>query len=103
MTAEIKIIQIFSGMTKILVGLGIKNVDAVEVVNLDESGQICNNLPDYPFENAAATGQLIRGSIPMICGGVTETKAYYDHCECFALINGIWEEVCPLKSSKFQR
>ena len=66
----------------------------MEVINLDDSGQICSLLPDYPIENAAATGQLINGSVPIICGGVTQTDELINHCECFALINGEWTEVC---------
>ena len=86
-----------TGMTKLLVGLGNKNVDSVEVVNLDGTDQICSFLPDYPIKNAAATGQLINGSVPMICGGVTETAKFYNHCECYALVDGDWTEVFHVK------
>ena len=65
----------------------------MEVINLEDSDQICSFLPDYPFKNVGATGQLINGSFPMICGGVTLTDELINHCECFALINGEWTEV----------
>ena len=83
----------FTVLTKLVVGLGTYNLDNVEVVNLDEPGQICAELQTYPFEVQAATGQLINGLIPMICGGVTETKEFYNRCECFGLVNGSWAEV----------
>ena len=85
---------IFVGLTKLLVGLGGTDLDSVEVVNLDGTGQICSNLPDYPIKNSGAVGHLINGSVPMICGGVTGGENFYNHCECYALVDGSWIEVC---------
>jgi len=80
-------------LTKLLVGLGSMNSRLVEVVNLDGSGNVCRDLPRYPLENYAATGQLINGTVPMICGGVKSTAKLYNYCDCYALIDGAWVEV----------
>ena len=83
-----------SGMTKLLVGLGVTDLDSVEVVNLE--GQYCQDLPNYPIKVAGSTGQLLNGSVPMICGGVTEGVRFINRCRCYALVDQKWVEVSQI-------
>ena len=81
-------------LTKLLVGLGRKNLDSFEVANLEGTSMVCDDPPSYPLQGAGATGQLINGKVPMVCGGVTELdREYVNHCECHSLIDGVWKEV----------
>ena len=79
----------FAEMTKLLVATG--NADAakyiVEIVNLDEENPdlICENLQNLPVEVPfGASGQLLFGKIPIICGG------WGNECNCQAFQNGSW-------------
>jgi hypothetical protein len=87
----------FTDMTKLLVATG-GNV-SVEVINLDDSSSnfTCENLPDYPFDNSfGGTGQLFQ-MIPIICGGRD-----VDHCGCYSLENGNWDQVTSIPKCEFR-
>ncbi len=45
---------------------------------------VCDDLPDLPFGAEAATGQLIAGEAPVICGG------HPNLCGCQVFKNGFW-------------
>ena len=84
--------SIHSVLTKLLVGLDESHKELFEVVNLDGTSQTCDDPPNYPLQVTGATGQLFQGSVPIICGGVTETK-FTDYCQCHTFIGGAWVEV----------
>jgi hypothetical protein len=80
----------FAELTKLLVATG--NADdaakySVEIVNLDEENPDlkCDNFQNLPIEVPfGATGQLLFGRIPIICGG------WGNECNCQAFQNGSW-------------
>ena len=90
-------------MTKLLVatGRGPNGVSkrSVEVVNLDQSrpNMTCENLPDFPLQLETATGQLFRGTTPILCGG--SNGVLYKNC--FALENGNWNPIASLSEGKY--
>jgi len=74
------------GFSKLLVATGRKGtLTSVEVLNLEDPAQTCENLPDLPSGLKGPTGQLFNKTTPIICGGV-ELEASKDLCECFAFV-----------------
>ena len=84
-------------MTKLMVASGFSQ-KSVEVVNLDYTNPdlICNNIPDLPFVLYGATGQLYKGSTPIICGGFVSLF----QCECHQFLNGAWSPISSLNECK---
>ena len=75
---------------------GRPNSKAVEVVNLDKSilNLTCSDLAQTLFKFYGSTGQLLRESTPIICGGSDSLSV--SHCECEALQNGSWNQIASL-------
>ena len=86
-------------MSKLLVGTGAYNLKSVEIVNLDQSTSdiFCENLPDLPIDLFGASGFLLRGSVPIICGGSYEGKV---QCDCHAYENGVWNTISSLNECR---
>jgi hypothetical protein len=54
-----------------LVGLGVSNdglTNDLEVIDLDDSGNFCENLEPFPAKNEAAVSGLLRQDGIIICG-----------------------------------
>ena len=70
---------------------------SVEVINLDGSnpGLICDNLPELPIGIQGATGQLVQGEIPIICGNEVFSRTD-GSCDCFSLKDGQWHSISDL-------
>ena len=75
---------------------GMPGSTSVEVVNLDQtmSNIVCNNLPDLLFQFSGSTGQLYKGSTPIICGGIDNIAI--SRCECESYEKGSWNKIASL-------
>ena len=87
-------------MTKLLVATGSNANSNVEVINLDKDNPylICEDLPNFPVSRdiLGATGQLLNGNIPIICGGTRS------ECDCYAFENSSWKSTPnPTNCRKF--
>ncbi len=72
--------------SKVLVATGRKGaLSSVEVINLDGSGQVCENLPDLPNGLKGPYGQLFNKTTPIICGG-GKVEASEGLCKCYAFV-----------------
>jgi hypothetical protein len=58
---------------KVLVTTG----DKSEVIDLEDSNNICQDLEDYPIQVFAAVGGLLNQVYPLVCGGQPYTKSCY--------------------------
>ena len=68
----------FSG--KVLVATGFPRDTSVktEVIDLADESTTCEALADYPIQVHAASGALLKDSIPLICGGYN--YSYISQC-----------------------
>jgi hypothetical protein len=67
----IKYYTLFSGMTKLLIGLGSsKNgkTNIIEIIDLKSTLSSCKNLPYFPLELRGSFGGLGFQDKPLICG-----------------------------------
>ena len=58
---------------------GVK-AEVIDVLNEDFQ---CEDFPDVPYDTRISSWGLIKGHIPLVCGGNTETTSpftYYDTC-----------------------
>ena len=60
-------------------------LSSVEVIDLEDSSKVCENLPDLPNGLKGPYGQLFNKTTPIVCGGV-EVEASKDLCECYAFV-----------------
>jgi len=91
---------LISGMTKLLVGTGSNAKSNVEVINLDKDDPflICEDLTKFPLviDVLGATGQLLNGNIPIICGGTR------NECDCYTYQSNSWKSTPnPTECRKF--
>jgi hypothetical protein len=81
---------LFSGMSKLLVGLGrIKErTDTFEIVDLDSASTTCSNLPNFPQELQGSFGGIGFHDQPIICGGTDSNWTFSN--KCFSLEGNKW-------------
>ena len=71
----------FLEISKVLLATGYPYYGQTEIIDLQSSNGFCENEPSFFKEIWGATGALIGGKKPLICGGFKEdTKEYVNHC-----------------------
>ena len=86
--------------SKILVGSGLTAdgyTTEVEVIDLQNPGVKCQNLPNYPVETLSAVGSSVPYKAPLICGGHNATDFSN---ECFVLKEGSWTPAAALNTKR---
>ena len=86
--------------SKILVGSGLTAngyTTEVEVIDLQNPGVKCPNLPNYPVETLSAVGTSDFGFSALICGGHNATDF---STECNVLKEGSWAQAPALSTKR---
>jgi hypothetical protein len=76
-------------MTKLLVGLGGGKSKNMEIIDLESSSTICQNLPNFSAAMEVTFGGLGLNDEPVICGG-QEYRVWQHSNKCFALADNEW-------------
>ncbi len=87
-------------MTKLLVGLGVaedRTNAEFEVIDLESSTNICENLIPFPSEVYSATGGLGLDGRPLICGGLTENE---NNDICYSYDNGWFKSFTMIQPNR---
>ncbi len=71
-------------------------VTETEVIDLENPNNICDPLPDYPFGVDGATGVLLDGKTPIVCGGEFITYAQSNQCFKLDPDSRDWVEVASM-------
>ncbi len=86
---------------KLFVGSGLTPngfTTEVEVIDLSDSGLICENLSGYPQETLSPIGGRFYDGKPLVCGGHSATTFFSD---CFYLENdGTWVQGPSMNSPR---
>ena len=53
-----------------------ENSTITEVIDLENSDNVCENLQPFPFKNQQAGGALINEKYSLVCGGFRNDKSY---------------------------
>ena len=83
-----KIMPLFTGYTKLLVGLGLSSfevaLNSIEIIDLGSSSTTCHDLIRFPIPTSSAFGGLTSNRNPNICGGHDLKR------DCKTFENGVW-------------
>ena len=66
-----------------------------EVIDLEDSNIICEDLEDFPIEIDGAVGANL-ASTPIICGGVFNDGSLHSSDKCFEYIEGGWHHFATM-------
>jgi hypothetical protein len=94
----------FSGMTKLLVGLGVAGSgsempNTIEIIDLKSTLTTCKNLAIFPLELLGSIGGLGFQDKPLICGG--RHANWSGSNKCFSLKGNEWIEASSLNTETF--
>ncbi len=89
--------MLFSGYTKILVGLGSTKsgrTNNFEVIDLESTTSKCSQVPPYPLAIEGAMGGIGINEKPIVCGGYSSTF----HNNCY-MLDKTWQSSHSLKTA----
>ena len=77
----------FGVFNKLLITTGYNgfNLNKSEIINLENPSKVCPAFEDFPLHVRAASGGLIAGSIPVVCGGYTAASLNPYSSLCYTL------------------
>jgi hypothetical protein len=101
MTKLCVIIISFSGMTKLLVGLGStkQGTVSIEIIDLESPSKTCQNLPRFPLALEGPFGGLGFLDKPVICGGTDRHSETTD--DCYSLEGNQWTYSSSLNTERY--
>ena len=66
-----------------------------EVIDLEDSNVICEDLEDFPIEISGAVGANL-ASTPIICGGIFINGSFHSSDKCFKYMEGGWQHFATM-------
>ena len=98
-TSDLYNAKVQHSSTKVLISTGVTGYNVArktEVIDLEDSNVICEDLEDFPLEISGAVGANL-ASTPIICGGGGfYNGSFHSSDKCFKYIEGGWQHFATM-------